>query len=503
MNHQDTLSVTGTSLTIADVGHVARHGRPATLAESARAAVQANRNVLEEMIAAGETLYGVTTGVGEFARIPIRAEESAELQRRVIRSHAAAVGEPLAEEVVRGTLLLRVNSLARGYSGIRLELLDQLLAMLNHGVHPIIPSQGSLGCSGDLAPLAHLALVVIGEGEAVVGGDRLPGNEALARVGCEPLTLSYKEALGLINGTQVITCYGSLALLDLQNAIDHAVLAAAMTFDAIGTNSTCFDNRAHTIRGHAGQIEVATQLRALLTGSQMIPNNQRRVQDAYALRCTPQILGPSRDAWNHARDVHETEINAVSDNPLFFTDERLYIPAGNFHGQPIAMAQDYLALAAAEVGSLAERQTNRLLNPQLSGLPDFLVTQPGLNSGLMIAQYTQAALTADNRVLAHPAVTDNVPVSADQEDHVCMGDTAARKLRTIVANVEQVLAIQLVCAAQAMELRRPLRGGEGTERALTIIRQHISPLTEDRVLAADFATALTVLRSGVLIEYSG
>jgi histidine ammonia-lyase len=496
--HEVTLS--GRDLTLEHISAVCRQNTKVKLADSAKKAVLANREVIERKIAANTPIYGVTTGIGEFARIQIPHEQCEELQKRIIYSHAAGVGHPVPTEVVRVCLLLRANTLANGYSAVRIEIVNTLIEMLNKGVHPVIYEKGSLGTSGDLAPLSQMAEVVMGEGRAEHNGIVLSGKEAMQAAGIPIVRLSYKEGLGLINGTQFFTGIGALALVDILNVAKNVLIAAGMTFDCIGSNPSGLDPRVHKIRNHRGQIIAAENLRRIIAGSQTLPANKGKVQDAYSLRCMPQILGPSLDAIQYATKTHLDEINGVSDNPLFFTADDEYLAGGNFHGQPTAMAQDFLCIAVAEFADLAERHTNRLLNPVLSKLPDFLAESQGLNSGLMVAQYSQAALVSENKILSHPAVVDNVSVSADQEDHVCMGSISAKKLTDIVRNTETVLAIQFMCAAQALDFKRPLKAGNGSEAAYKVIRSKLSRLIDDRPLYPDIDAVNEIVRNGSIVR---
>lgn len=495
-----TTNITGDDLTFEKIASICRNGTKVALSQRAIRAIQANRRVIERKIKAKELIYGVTTGIGEFARISISPEESAELQRRIVYSHAAAVGNEISEADVRVAMLLRVNTLAKGYSAVRLSLVETLVKMLNRGVHPVMYEKGSLGTSGDLAPLSQMAEVVMGEGWARYKGKKMPGEKAMKLAGIPPVTLSYKEGLGLINGTQAFTGVGALALIDIYRLAKTIQIAAAMTIDCIGATVKGYDPRPHKIRNHRGQQVVAANIRKLIQGTQTIAANKAKVQDAYSLRCCPQILGPSLDAIQYASDVHLAEINGVSDNPLFFTSDDEYIAAGNFHGQPTAMVQDFLAIAVAEFADLSERHTNRLLNPALSGLPDFLVEGKGLNSGLMVSQYTAACLVSENKILAHPGVVDNISVSADQEDHVCMGYITAKKLTEIVRNTEIVVAIQLMCSAQALDFRRPYKAGKGTEAAYRVIRKHVPRLVNDRALYTDIERLTELVRSDKLCQ---
>ena len=492
--------ITGDSLTLEQINAVCRHKARVQLSDSSVAAIKANRNVLESLIEADTPIYGVTTGIGEFAKIKISLEQGAELQKRIVYSHAAAVGDPIIEPHVRAAMLLRVNTLSSGYSAVRIELVNTLVKMLNKQVHPVVYEKGSLGTSGDLSPLAMIAEVVMGEGRADYQGKRMTGAEAMKSAAIDPVKLSFKEGLGLINGTEAFTGVGLLALYDSINLAKNALIAIGMTLDTVGSNISGLDKRAHEIRNHRGQIVTAENLRTLVDSSETIPANKGKVQDAYSLRCAPQIFGPSLDAIKYAADVHLREANGVCDNPLFFTEQGDYVAAGNFHGQAAAMAQDFLAIGISEIASLSERHTNRLLNPALSGLPDFLVEGKGLNSGLMVSQYSAAALVSENKILSHPAVVDSISVSADQEDHVCMGSITAKKLTEIVRNTEIVVAIQLMCAAQALDFRRPERGGKGSESAYPVIRKEVERLIDDRPLYPDIDKIVEIVRNGSIVS---
>jgi histidine ammonia-lyase len=492
--------ITGDDLTIERVDAVCRGKVRVRLSDSARKAIKANREVIERKVKSGIPIYGVTTGIGEFARIQISPAQGEELQKRIVYSHAAATGNPIPEPLVRAAMLLRVNCLSKGYSGVRPLLVETLVQMLNKGVHPVIYEKGSLGTSGDLSPLSMLAEVVMGEGRAVYKGKLMSGAAAMKAAGIKPLHLSYKEGLGIINGTQAFTGRGVLALHAARLVTKNAIIAAGMTADCVQSSVTCFDARVHKIRNHRGQQVVAENIRRLISGSKTIPANKGKVQDAYSLRCIPQVMGPTLDALQYVTNTHVNEMNGVSDNPLFFTKDNEYLAAGNFHGQAVAMSQDFLAIAITELGDLAERHTNRLMNPVLSGLPDFLVEGKGLNSGLMVAQYTQAALLSENRVLCHPAVVDNVSVSADQEDHVCMGSVTSMKLDTILRNTETIVAIQLMSAAQGLDFKLPITPGKGTQAAYKVIRRHLKRLIDDRALYPDIDIVTALVRSGEIVE---
>lgn len=446
-------------LTLADVAAVMTGERQVRLSDAARQRVRANRRYVERLVDEGRTVYGVTTGFGRFATTTIARDDVEELQHNLLRSHAIGVGEPLAPDLVRAMLLLRAQSLAVGASGVRDELIDALLAMFNAGVVPVVPSQGSVGASGDLAPLAHLALPLIGEGEAVYQGATLDGATALARAGLRPLALRAKEGLALINGTQLMSAHLVSAVAKAQNLACVADVAAATSVEGLMGSHKPFHLAVTRLRPHTGAQLVAANMRALLAGSEIVESHADcgRVQDAYSLRAVPQVHGASRDAMAHVRAVVEVEINSVTDNPLIIAEEDEVLSAGNFHGQPLALVADYGAIAMAELASISERRIEQLVNPALSGLPAFLTPRGGLNSGLMVAQYTAAALVSENKVLAHPASVDSIPTSANQEDHVSMGAHASRKLHVVLDNLAYVLSIELLAGAQAIDFRAPLK----------------------------------------------
>jgi histidine ammonia-lyase len=471
------------------------------LAAEARPRVEASRALVDEVVAEGRVVYGITTGFGALAEVVIPAERIRELQRNLIRSHAAGVGLPLPVEETRAIVLLRANVLALGHSGVRSVVIERLTDLLNRGVHPVIPERGSVGASGDLAPLSHLALVLIGEGEAEYQGERLRGGEALARAGLEPLVLEAKEGLALNNGTQVQTGIGVLALLAAERALETAEVAGAMSLEALRGTPSPFDELLQRVRPHPGQALSAARLRSLLHGSEIRESHRYgdvRVQDAYSLRCMPPVHGTARNALRYVRDVLEIEANSATDNPLIFADEGLVLSGGNFHGQPVAQAMDLLCLACADLGNMSERRLARLVDPALSGLPAFLTPDPGVNSGLMMAQITAAALAAELRLRAQPASVHSIPTDANKEDHVPMGVGAALKARESVRLLEQVLALELLAGAQALEFLRPLRAGRGVERAYELIRERVAALGPDRVLAPDVASLERLVRSGAL-----
>ncbi|MBW1712732.1 MAG: histidine ammonia-lyase [Deltaproteobacteria bacterium] len=488
-------------LSLEDLTAVARNKAPVRLVPEARKRVERARKLVENWVAQGRVVYGVTTGFGALCGESISAKDARRLQENVLMSHAAGVGRPLAEEIVRAMMAIRVQDLAQGCSGIRLKTLLGLIDFLNKGLSPVVPEKGSVGASGDLAPMAHLALVMIGQGEAFFQGLRLPGPEALAQAGLEPIQLEAGEGLALINGTQTMTAITALAVHDADRLLKTADIACALSLEVLmGTNAE-FDPRIHRIRPHPGQAAAADNMDRLTRDSEIISSHKdcSRIQDAYTLRCSPQIHGASKDALSHVRQVVGIELNSSTTNPLILPQTADFLLGGNFHGQPMALAADYLSLALAETASVSERRIERLVNPQLSGLPAFLVQESGLNSGLMIAQYTAAALVSENKVLAHPACVDSIPTSANKEDHVSMGTISARKCRSILQNAEYVVAIELLCGAQALDLLTKGRPGRGTEQAYLTIRKSIPRLDQDRVLAQDIETMVQLVRSGQLV----
>jgi len=494
--------IDGESLTLEDVERVAFERAEVSLSEKAVSRIKRSREVVEKLIDRGRVIYGVNTGFGKLSEVRISPDKIEQLQERLILSHSAGVGDPLPEETVRAVLLLKINTLAKGYSGCRFTLVDTLVRMLNQGVHPLIPEKGSVGASGDLAPLAHLALVVIGQGEALYQGRRCPGAEAMRLAGIEPVRLAAKEGLALVNGTQVMTAIGCLALLRAENLVKVADVAGAMSTEALLGTPVAFDERIQRARGFPGQMKSAANLRKLLQDSQIVESHRHcpKVQDAYSLRCMPQVHGASRDAIVHVRSVLEKEINAATDNPLVFVEEEEILSGGNFHGQPVALALDFLATAVSELADISERRIEYLLDPSTSGLPAFLVEEGGLNSGFMIAQVTAASLVSENKILSHPASVDSIPTSANKEDHVSMGTIGARKAQDVLENAEYVLAIELLCASQGIDLRSPLLPGKGTKRALEIIRSKIPPLKSDRVLYSDIQKAKDLITSRELVR---
>jgi histidine ammonia-lyase len=496
------LVLDGSSLTLDGLEAVALRGQGIVVAPEARVRVAAARRVVDEAVAAGRVVYGLNTGFGSFADIHIPEGRLRELQQNLIRSHAAGVGDPLGEAETRGLMLLRANVLAKGHSGVRPATLDLLVAMLNRRVHPVVPSQGSVGASGDLAPLAHLALALVGEGDVVSGGRRVSAALALSEAGLAPVVLEAKEGLALINGTQLMTAVGGLALAEALRLARAADVAGALTLDVLKGTDVAFDERIHAARPHPGQSVSARNLRALLGGSAVRESHRDcgKVQDAYSLRCIPQVHGAVRDALAYAERTIAVELNAATDNPMVFAETAELLSGGNFHGEPVAMAADVLAIAVAELGAISERRIERLVNPTLSGLPAFLAREGGLQSGLMLAHVTAAALASENKGLAHPASVDSIPTSANKEDHVSMGVTAAHKAARAVANTRRILAVELLAAAQALEFLRPLRTSAALEAVHQLVRTQVAPWDEDRSPAPDIERLATLLRGGAVAD---
>ncbi len=483
----EAVVIDGESLTLEKLVRVARDRVPAELAATARQRVNASREVVEQALEADRVIYGVTTGFGKLSDVRIPHEKLRQLQINLIRSHACGAGEPLAADEVRAAMLLRANSLAKGYSGVRAEIIDALLAMLNRGVHPLVPSRGSVGASGDLAPSAHMALVLIGEGQAFHDGRLQSGADGLKSAGIFPVQLQAKEGLSVLNGTQFMAAVGGLAVARALNLIDTADVAGALSLEVLLGTVVASDPRRQAVRPHLGQQHTAGNIRRLLRSSEIVESHRDcgRLQDAYSLRCIPQVHGAVRDVLEHVTATIVREMNSVTDNPLVFLEDGAILSGGNFHGAPLGYAFDYAALALADLAGISERRLERLVNPDLSGLPPFLSPSAGLSSGYMILQVLTAALVSENKVLAHPASVDNIPTSANKEDHVSMGMSAALKLRSVVGNVETVLAAEILAACQAMEFRRPLQAGEGTRKAYALVREAVPPLEEDREVSPD------------------
>jgi histidine ammonia-lyase len=493
-------------LTLAELAGLMAGRATVAVDPAAWPAVEASAEVVRRIVAEGRTAYGVNTGFGSLAKTRIAAGEVAELQRRLVRSHAAGTGPLLDERIVRGIMIAKVNGLARGASGIRRPVIEALVALVNAGIHPCIPAKGSVGASGDLAPLAHMSEALMGLGEVRVGGRILPAAEALAAAGLAPVELAAKEGLALLNGTQVSAVLAADGLNAAADVFGAALVAGAMSVDAAAGSDAPFDPRIHELRGQPGQIEVARTLRELIAGSEIRRSHlegDERVQDAYSLRCQPQVMGAVLDQLRHAAGVIGREINAVSDNPLVFAETGEIVSGGNFHAEPVALAADAMALAIAEIGALSERRVALLTDSRMSGLPAFLVAEPGLNSGFMIAHVTAAALASENKSMAHPASADSLPTSANQEDHVSMATFAARRLAEMAENAAAIVGIELLAAAQGIELRRPLKSSAALESALARVRAVAAHWDQDRAMAPDIAAAKALVRSGVLRPLAG
>lgn len=494
--------IDGNSLDLENFISVTRRGAKVEISEVAKKKINRARDLVDKFVEEERVVYGITTGFGKFCDVVISKKEAKTLQRNLIISHACGVGKAFEEEIVRGVMLLRINALCKGYSGIRLSTIETLIQMLNEGVHPIIPEQGSLGASGDLAPLAHMVLTMIGEGEAIYKGERISSSEAMEKAEIETVELTSKEGLALINGTQVMTSVGAHTLFDAINLSKLSDISAGLTNEALNGIVDAYDPRVHMARGQKGQMDAAKNLLNILEGSKMTTKQgELRVQDAYSLRCTPQVHGASKDCFLFVREKVEIEMNAATDNPLIFVKEEDVISGGNFHGQPMALPLDFLKLGIAELANISERRLERLVNPALSeGLPAFLVKAGGLNSGYMIVQYAAAALVSENKTLAHPASVDSIPSSANQEDHVSMGTIASRHARDILNNSRKVIAMEILCACQAIDLRGNKGLGKGTAAAYEIIRENISMLEKDRIMHVDIEKAEDILKEGTIIE---
>ena len=497
----DKVIITGNTLTLDEVAAVCRNYEKVELSELAVEKILKSRKVVDDFVENEDVVYGITTGFGKFSDVTISKEESKTLQKNLIITHAVGAGKPFDTEIVRGIILLRINNLAKGYSGARLETIQTMIEMLNRRVHPIVPEKGSLGASGDLAPLSHMVLPIIGLGQAEYKGEVMTGEEAMKRAGIPVIQLTAKEGLALINGTQVMTAVGALTVYDSLNIIKTADIAAALSFEAQNGIIDALDHRLHDVRPHKGQIDTARILTDLLTGSKMTTKQgEIRVQDAYSLRCVPQVHGASKDAVNYVKEKVEIEINSVTDNPIIFPETNEGISGGNFHGQPMALSFDFLGIALSELANISERRIERLVNPSLSGLPAFLVEHGGLNSGFMIVQYSAAALVSENKILAHPASVDSIPSSANQEDHVSMGTIAARKAREIMGNVRRVLAMEIMCACQGIDLRGNKGLGVGTKPVYDEVRKVVPTLKEDRPIYEDINRCEELIIDGTITK---
>lgn len=495
--------IDGRDLTIEDVVNVSRNGYKVELSDDVINKVKLSRKLVDKFVDEQKVVYGITTGFGKFSDVVISKEETHTLQRNLIISHACGVGEPLEEDIVRAIMLLRINNLSQGYSGVRVETLNTLVGMLNNDVYPIIPEKGSLGASGDLAPLAHMVLTMIGEGEAIYNGKRMTSKEAMNLAGVDILPeLSSKEGLALINGTQVMTAIGALTTYDAMNLLKLADVALSLTMESLNGITCAMDERVHLVRAHRGQINTAKNVLDILSESEMTTKQgDLRVQDAYSLRCSPQIHGASKDAIEYVRNKINIEINSVTDNPIIFPEQEDVISGGNFHGQPMALSFDFLGIALSEIANISERRLERLVNPALSnGLPAFLTKNGGVNSGFMIVQYSAASLVSENKVLAHPASVDSIPSSANQEDHVSMGTIAARKAKEIMENTRNVLAMEILGAVQAIDLRGKKKLGIGTEAAYNLVRNHINFIEEDIVMYKEINKCDEIIKKNLIVE---
>jgi histidine ammonia-lyase len=495
-----TIQLGEPNLSLATLVQLSRPGARIALAPAAKKRVLACRKIVEDKVASGATMYGINTGFGKLAGVRIPDDQLGQLQKNLLLSHATGVGEPLSLAQSRLAFALRIHNLSLGYSGVRLALIEQAMALWNGDYIPVIPSQGSVGASGDLAPLSHMALPLIGCGEVLHDGEVIDGQQALQSLGRAPLQLKEKEGLALINGTQIMTAIGCLAVHEAVLLAKTADIACAMSVEALRGTEKAFDPRIHAIRPHVGQQATAANLKQLLAGSKIMPSHADcgRVQDAYSLRCAPQVHGAAKDGIRYALEVLVTEANSVTDNPLVFPEGDVQ-SGGNFHGQPVSQAMDFLAIAVSTLANISERRIEQMVNPDISGLPPFLARNPGLESGFMIPQVVAASLCSENKTLAHPSSVDTIPTSANREDHVSMGVTAARHAAMVGANTAKVLGIELLCAAQALDLGEPLKPGAGVHAAYQALRQVVKGLDGDRYLAPDLAAAEKLVRDGVLV----
>lgn len=501
----EEIMLDGETLTLEKLEKISQKMAKVEISNTAIQKVEASRKFVDDAVERGEIIYGLTTGFGSLKNCVISKEDIEELQANLIRSHACGVGEPLSEEIVRAALLVRLNSLIRGYSGIRMVVADGLKNLINHNIYPWVPSKGSVGSSGDLAPLSHIALVLMGEGKAFVDGKLVEGKTALENAGLQSIILSYKEGLALNNGTAVMTAIAALTILKAKRLGKVADIIGAMSLEALMGTRTALRPEVHKIRPHKGQINSASNLMKLTEGSEIVGSHKHcsRVQDAYSLRCMPQVHGACTGPLEYVEEVVSIEMNSTTDNPLIFADINESMSCGNFHGEPIAIACDIMSIVISELGNISERRTAKMVDPNTSeGLPAYLISSDiaGLNNGFMIPQYVAAALVSENKILAHPASVDSIPTSANQEDHVSMGTIAARKALEIVKNVQNILAIEAMCASQALEFKRPLSPGEGSKAAYEFIRKFVLMLGKDRVMYDDMEQISQIIGDGSLIE---
>ena len=496
------IEIDGSNLKVEDVISVARDFEKVRLAKGMEEKVKRSREVIEKIIDEGKVVYGVSTGFGELAKIKISKEDVEKLQENLIRSHSCGAGENLPTEIVRAMMLLRANSLAKGYSGVRLETIKLLLNMLNKKVHPIVPEKGSLGASGDLIPLSHIALTMMGEGKVEVDGKVLDSIEGLKRNGLKPIKFKAKEGLALINGTQLLSAYLCISIYDLEVLLKNAQIAGVMSLEALKGTDQAFREEIHKLRSHSGQLKAAKNLWSLTRDSEIIKSHKNcpKVQDAYTLRCMPQVFGAIYDSLDFARKIAEIEINSVTDNPIVIPEKKEVLSGGNFHGQPLALVMDMLAISAATLGSFSERRIARLVDEKLSELPPFLVKDSGLNSGFMMPHYLAASLVNENKILAHPASCDSIPVSANQEDFVSMGATSGRKLMRIIDNVQCIIAIEFLAASQALEFLKPLKPSPAIQLAYDLIRKNVPKLDVDRVMKKDIEITRELVKNGEIIR---
>ena len=490
-------------LTFSDIANFLDNNPPVKISDSVIQKIERSREIISSIVSSGRTVYGVNTGFGKFSNIKIERDQTEELQRRLVLSHAAGVGDPMPVFLVRMMMLLKLKNLSQGYSGVRFKTVELLRDLINNNITPVVPEKGSVGASGDLAPLAHMSLVLIGEGEAIVDDKRMPAKQALQVKNLQPIKLAAKEGLALLNGTQTIQAFGLWSLIHAENLIKAADIIGSISLEALLGTLTAFDERIQNIRRHPGQQKVAWNFRKILSDSPIVQSHKEdahKVQDAYSLRCVPQVHGAVRDGFEYVKSVFEREMNGVTDNPLVFPEQGDVLSGGNFHGEPVALAADYLGILISELASLSERRIEHMMDPAESDLVAFLARDGGLNSGFMIAHVTSAALVSENKVLAHPASVDSIPTSANKEDHVSMGTHAARKAMEIIKNAENVLAIELLCACQALELRKPLEPSPVTGKILELVREHIPYLNSDRYMHPDIITAQKLITEKKIVK---